>query len=286
MSDTGAAITRRDLVLGAGSLAAIGLLGLAGCEGTDPKGGTDAKESTDLRGKRLYFKSTYRYASNGLKDGDLCTFTFDDDDDSWHYAGPNEYGGTWTMEGENVILALATGPAMTLERLEDGDGYSLLGYEDVGVRYYLSEDDAQAWHDEFVGEAPERVAGYLESVTWGIPLGGSTATTKPTIAFSDGSITFPKGVWVHTYGAPSADSWTSADHSGEYAVSIDTILVPSGYADTTAPLYQGTITVSGESTDFDLWVEKDTFQLLLADDIPAGSYITVGDASFSAERQG
>ena len=112
MSDTGAAITRRDLVLGAGSLAAIGLLGLAGCEGTDPKGGTDAKESTDLRGKRLYFKSTYRYASNGLKDGDLCTFTFDDDDDSWHYAGPNEYGGTWTMEGENVILALATGPAM------------------------------------------------------------------------------------------------------------------------------------------------------------------------------
>lgn len=244
-------MTRRQVLIAAGALAATGALGLAGCDG----GG--------IEGKTLYFFSTYTGGGLGIEDGDESTFTFNEGD-TWHFAGYREMSGTWVEEGEDIVLTVSGGggTTYTLLMLDGEDGYALSGAEDLGERYYLREDDAWDWHDEFVSGMPERVAGLLESGEWSIPTAGLSSIEQPTLSFSGGEAAYTKGGYAESGRdvGPGEGTWEASDHSGAYEVEIEKLSASTNGK----PTYRGVLSVGGEAVDFELALSDDSMTLTLS----------------------
>lgn len=252
----GFTMTRRQLVGGAAAVALLGLTGLTGCGG----GGGG------LSGKTLYaFPTTFGEGQTGVDEGGESTITFDDGE-TWHYAGSlwdyvDEMSGTWAEEGEDVVLTPSEAyGAITLRRLDGEDGYSVASKEDLGVRFYQSEDDARAYAEQSIEGAADRVREILESSEWGSGYRGITPTRAPEVEFADGGITYKRGEFPGTMvlRGPDEGDWEAGDHSGACDISVASLSdVGSGVS---VPQYKGTISVGGEQVDFVLTL-KDQAQL-------------------------
>lgn len=245
-------VTRRAFV--AAVLSCITAGSLAGCA------------ESGLVGKTLYSVSAWGGAVGDS--GEVTTITFDDE--NWyHYAPANanyEDTGKWKDEDGDIVLTSSTGNGVTtLIRADDGS-YGISGENDaLGIRYFLSKDDAQAYTHKFIEDAPERVAQILESSDF-TETGSNWAsvTTPETISFLDGEAAFTKGAYSTTdemggaylfHQGPSDGQWTASDHSGGYDVTVDK-MVCDGPSDDIAT-YTGKLTVSGDTTDYRLTINGD-----------------------------
>lgn len=243
-------VTRRAFV--AAVLSCITAGSLAGCA------------ESGLVGKTLYSVSAWGGAVGDS--GEVTTITFDDE--SWyHYAPANanyEDTGKWKDEDGDIVLTSSTGNGVTtLIRADDGS-YGISGENDaLGIRYFLSKDDAQAYTHKFIEDAPERVAQILESSDF-TETGSlwSSATEKEGVSFDGGEAVFTKGEYSETDDmgnrylfkqGPSEDKWTASDHSGSYEVTVDK-MVCDGLSNDIAT-YTGTLSIGGDATDYKLTID-------------------------------
>lgn len=143
-----------------GFLGAVGLMSIAGLSGLSGCG------PTGVKGKTLYYISVCDNVALGKmtnnKLGSETTITFDDGD-GWHYAGSFESSGTWRQEDENIVLSSSELGTLTLKKADDADAYIPSGDEEYGERYFLSEDDAKKYYEDYTGKAVARVKELLES---------------------------------------------------------------------------------------------------------------------------
>lgn len=242
-------VTRRAFV--AAVLSCITAGSLAGCA------------ESGLAGKTLY--SVSAWDGVGGNAGEVDTITFDDGD-WYHYAPANasyEDTGKWKDEDGDIVLTSSTWSGVTTLVREDDGSYSISGDNDaLGIRFFLSEDDARTYTKKFVGAAPERVAQTLESSDFTETSSPwVSATTKEAVSFHDGEAVFTKGVYsrdneLGTYlfkQGPSEDEWTASDHSGGYEVTVDKMLRDGISNDIAA--YTGTLTVGGDAIDYKLTID-------------------------------
>lgn len=140
------------------------------------------------------------------------------------------------------------------------DGYSVAGKEDLGVRFYRSEDDARAYAEQSIEGTADRVREILESSEWGSGYRGITPTRAPEVEFADGGIAYRRGEFPGTMvlRGPADGDWEAGDHSGACDISVASLSdVGSGVS---VPQYKGIISVGGERVDFVLTL-KDQAQL-------------------------
>lgn len=235
---------RHLLVFGLATTLALTSLGvLTGCQ-------------SDVHGKTLYSVSSWD--GGGYSVGDVSTITFGADDDSFHYVSEkSEITGTWSDEEGDIVLTSTLWGVETLERLDDGSGYEVLGGEEAfGTRFYPTEEAAEAYSNEYVSDAPQRVRGVLESTEF-VPVSDNRRTKDETISFMDGTAAFTRGEYEQEgylfLAGPSDGDWTASDHSGEYDLTVDDMTRSSVPA---SAQYVGTLTLDGESVDYRLWVRE------------------------------
>lgn len=230
-------------------------------------GGLAACGNSSLAGKTLYSVSAWD-SSNSGDSGEVTTITFDDAD-GYHYApakSGREDTGTWKDEDGNIVLTSDTfGGVTTLDRKDDGS-YGISGENSsISTRYFFSQDDAQAYADEFTASAPKRVVQTLESSDFTESKSQWTsATTKETISFDNGEVVFTKGMYSTTNEmggtylfkqGPSKDSWTGNDHSGSYEVTVEKMKC-DGFSNNIAA-YTGTLTVGDDATEYKLTIDDE-----------------------------
>lgn len=225
------------------ALALMSVLVLAGCQ------------SGDVHGKTLYSVSAWSGTSYHL--GNTATITFGESDDSWHYVptdGGYETTGTWTEENGNLVLTSSVLGTTTLVRSDDGSYYSVQGSEELfGSRYYLSEEQAQAYCEDYKSDAAERVQEVLESTMLAVSSSSSSRVSDETISFANGSASFTKGEYEQDgylfIQGPAEGSWTAGDHSGNCAITVETMRRTNMGSDAE---YTGTLTVGGDDVDYTL----------------------------------
>lgn len=225
-----------------------------------------------VSGKTLYFVSPdYKY------DGDIRTIVFDDTD-GWHYVnGSKELSGTWSEEGDNIVLKYSNGlGTLTLEKVDGQNAYQPLGKDYRSERYFLSEQDAQAWHDEYIATAPERVTAILESAAWDTSelfwLSDGAASDRvavsPNIAFEGGNVTYANVVidentlWS-SHRTLSEGSWVASNHVGPYTIAIDEVYESDSFTYSYNSAYVGTIDTDDGTVDFRLEVGASSVGLRL-----------------------
>lgn len=257
-------ISRRAF-LAAGPLAVMGSLGLVGCG----KGG--------ISGKTLYYYSVCGSVALGKacanKPGSVSTIKFEES--TWHYVGSQELSGDWKAEGGNVVLSSLQLGTVTLVRQDDGS-YVPSGSEDYGERYFEDESTAKAYYDEYTAAAPDRVKAMLEGTGWSVENLPSTQTVAETLSFDDGSLTFTKGEYQRegfSTDAPRESSWLASDHSGEYELDVTSQWVSSDGSSPRPLIYEGTIAVGGETTDFKLSDRKGALKLTLSSEWSAVTFV-------------
>lgn len=230
----------------AAALALAPMAALSGCQ------------SDGVRGQTLYSVSAW---GGNSEEGEVSTITFAEEGDSWHYvSGNDEMTGTWTDEDGDIVLTSALWGVETLERLDDGSGYEVLGDEKgLGTRFYPSEDAAKAYCDEYVAGAAGRVQETLESSTFVAVSSEPARTTDETITFAGGSASFTKGEYEQEgylfLQGPSEGDWTASGHSGEYTVTVEEMKLDGWTARN--PQYVGTLTIDGDSVEYELTISDD-----------------------------
>ena len=257
-------ISRRAF-LAAGPLAVIGSLGLAGCG------------KSSISGKTLYYYSVCGSVALGKvcanKPGSASTIKFDDG--TWHYVGSTELSGDWKAEGDDVVLSSSQLGTVTLVRQDDGS-YVPSGSEGYGERYFVDESAAQSYYDEYTATTPDRVRDTLESATWSVKNPPSTQTVAETLSFDDGSLAFTKGEYQRKGSytdAPRESSWLASDHSGEYELGVTSQWVSSDGSSPRPLIYEGTMTVGGEATDFKLSDRRGSLTLTLSSEWSAVVFV-------------
>lgn len=223
-------------------LALAAVLVLAGCQ------------SDDIHGKTLYSVSIWDGTSYHL--GNTATITFGETDESWHYVPTGdgyEATGTWTKEDGNLVLTSSILGTTTLARSDDGSYYSVQGTEELfGSRYYLSEEQAQSYSNEYAASVTGRVREILESTAFTVNSSNSQ-TVEETIAFADGSANFTKGEYAQEgylfLQGPAEGSWTASDHTGDYSVTVDTMRRTNMGSDAE---YTGTLTIGSDAVEYKL----------------------------------
>lgn len=231
-------ISRRGFFGGAASVALAGLMALTGCEG-----GTGG-----LEGKTLYCAPAW-------SSGKIQSVTFTDGENC-NYAGDQELSGTWSQDDEAIVIALPGYESMTLKRVEGEDAYVQSGWEDLGERYYPTEEEAVEYRDEFLSGSGERVGTLLESTEWCLEADGNVRKADEAISFKDGKAEFEKGEYDESARfnkVPDEGKWVARDHSGECAVEVESFTA-SRSGSSMVPLYTGTLTVGGESVPFTLQI--------------------------------
>lgn len=214
-------------------------------------------QSNSIHGQMLYSVSSWD--GGGYNAGEVSTITFGRDDDSFHYVSEKgEITGTWSDENGDIVLTSTLGSVETLERLDDGSGYEVLGDEEVfGTRFYSSEEDAKAYSDGYISGASQRVCGVLESTEFNVFSDTNRRIKDEAISFVDGTAAFTKGEYEQEgylfLAGPSSDDWTASDHSGEYDVTVDDMTRSSVPA---SAQYKGTLTIDGQSVDYRLRVRE------------------------------
>lgn len=214
MFNTFGALTRRQLLAGTGILLLGTALPLGGCAGA---GG--------VKGKTLYFVSTY--TESGVPAGTEQTITFDNSD-GWHaVVGKKEQTGTWTQEGDNIVLSTASGTSKTLRKLEGQNAYELSGYEEAGERYFFTHDEAQAWYEEYQAQAVEHVKQVLEGNSWTCSRKVSDSSVPETVSFANGNITYTTckldvdDFVLNYYRGYGDSSWCATNHDGAYDLTVE-----------------------------------------------------------------
>lgn len=248
-------LSRRQLIAGAGSLAALGLMGLTGCG------------DNGVKGKTLYSVSFYEGGKLGVEQGEASTIAFDDAD-GWHFTGTTQMSGTWMQDGDDIVLTSSKGSTMTLVKLDEGDGYEMTGIDDLGERYYLDEQAAQSYCDERINGLPDEVRGLLEGRGWEAnEYGGQTV--KETLSFGDGEIAYTSGEYptegIYAGAAPDENSWEASDHSGACEVTVEDLEATTSANPSLK--YSGTLTVEGQLVEYELGNSafKGRMQLVLGD---------------------
>ena len=198
--------------------------------------------------------SGHTYYSVSAIDGDESSISFDGDtwkmteDDNW-------YSGTWEQpENGGITLNESHGEIITLNPIEGSDGYQYAGEEKLGTRFYPSKEEAQAATQEFTNNLPNTVMDYLESADWKKEVASvSSCKQAETISFSDGRASFVKGVYDQKYyvfhQGPNDGEWGASDHSGEYAVTVDSF---STVETSDNPEFTGSLTIDGAETTYKL----------------------------------
>lgn len=181
------------------------------------------------------------------------TFT---DGETCNYVGDQELSGTWSQDDDAVVIALPGYESMTLKRVEGEDAYVQSGWEDLGERYYPTEEEAVEYRDEFLSGSGERVGKLLESTEWRLEADGNVRKADEAISFKGGKVEFEKGEYDESARfnkVPDESKWVARDHSGECAVEVESFTA-SRSGSSMVPLYTGTLTVGGESVPFTLQV--------------------------------
>lgn len=240
-------------------------------------GGLTGCGNESLAGKTLYSVSAWDGSPTDA--GEVTTITFDDSD-GYHYAPADsryEETGTWKDEDGDIVLTSSTyGDVRTLRKMDDGGYLDTSLNEEFGERYYTSEDDAQAYTDGFIEDAPQRVAKLLESSDF-TETGSNWAyvATPETISFADGKVTFTKGVYKTTnnngesFGnktGPDDDEWAASDHTGDYEVTVDKMVRDTSNGSSYRPRYEGTITIDGQALTYRLLLNSNGTFLFTLDD--------------------
>ena len=239
-------VSRRGIVALAGS-AALGLMGLTGCEASSPMA------DTGMQGKTLYAKLVTKQLVFGEitsnDGGDIVTITFNNDT-TWHLSGNTEWTGTYFMEGEDIVMSVDTyGYTQTLEKVEDGSYYSERGHEGYWLHWYEDEADAEEFYDVQVAYIPEFLQKELDGTKW------SAENGDITLAFSGDQL-----VWAVTeegknrrrFPVPE-DNWPYEDHSGEYELSFE--------MRTSNNHYIGQMTCEGKTFDYEFVVYSDSIEI-------------------------
>ena len=235
-------VSRRALVCGTASLALAGIMGLTGCEG-----GSDG-----LEGKTLYCAPAWnpeKMQSVTFLDGENC-----------RYVGEQELSGTWSKDDDAVVIAFPGYASMTLKKAEGEESYTQSGWEDLGERYFPTEEEAIEYRDEFLAGCDERVAELLESTTWRLDVDDRVRKAEETITFKDGKGTFTKGEYdksLRFNEVPDDGAWIARDHSGEYTVEVD-LFTASRIGSSMAPRYAGTLVLGGDPVPFALHIYKNS----------------------------
>ena len=173
------------------------------------------------------------------------TFT---DGETCNYVGDQELSGTWSQDDDAVVIALPGYESMTLKRVEGEDAYVQSGWEDLGERYYPTEEEAVEYRDEFLSGSGERVGKLLESTEWRLEADGNVRKADEAISFKGGKVEFEKGEYDESARfnkVPDESKWVARDHSGECAVEVESFTA-SRSGSSMVPLYTGTLTVGGE----------------------------------------
>ena len=89
-------LSRRQLIVSTGSLAALGLMGLTGCG------------DNGVQGKTLYSVSFYEGGYLGVEQAEAYTIAIHDAD-GWHITGTTQMSGTWMQDGDYIVLTSSKG---------------------------------------------------------------------------------------------------------------------------------------------------------------------------------
>ena len=163
------------------------------------------------------------------------------DGENCHYVGEQELSGTWSKDDDAVVIAFPGYESMTLKKAEGEESYTQSGWEDLGERYFPTEEEAIEYRDEFLAGCDERVAELLESTTWRLDVDDRVRKAEETITFKDGEGTFTKGEYdksLRFNEVPDDGAWIARDHSGEYTVEVD-LFTASRVGSSMAPRYAG-----------------------------------------------
>ena len=205
------------------------------------------------------------YYSVSAIDGDESSISFDGDtwklteDDNW-------YSGTWAQaDNGSITLDESHGEIITLNPIEDSDGYQQAGEEKLGTRFYPSKKEAETATREFTDNLPNTIMDYLESADWKKEASSSGSCKQvETISFKDGKADFVKGVYDQEnyifHQGPNDGEWGASDHSGEYSVTVDQF---SRINTSANPQYIGALTIGGAMTTYKLEVMSDSMKLTL-----------------------
>lgn len=174
-----------------------------------------------------------------------------------------------------MVLSSSQLGTVTLVRQDDGS-YVPSGSEGYGERYFEDESAAKSYYDEYTAATPDRVRDTLESATWSVKNPPSTQTVAETLSFDDGSLAFTKGEYQRKGSytdAPRESSWLASDHSGEYDLDVSSQWVSSDGSSPRPLIYEGTMTVGGEATDFKLSDRRGSLTLTLSSEWSAVVFV-------------
>lgn len=198
--------------------------------------------------------SGHTYYSVSAIDGDEASISFDGD--TWKMTeGDSWYSGTWEQaDSGSITLNESHGEVITLNPIDGSDGYQQAGEEKLGTRFYPSKEEAEAATREFTDNLPNTVMDYLESADWKKTTGSESSCRQPeTISFKDGMASFVKGVYDQEgyvfHQGPNDGEWGASDHSGEYAVTVDSF---STVETSDNPKFIGSLTIDGAETTYKL----------------------------------
>lgn len=206
--------------------------------------------------KTLYSVSSWD--GGGYSVGDVSTITFGAGDDSFHYVSEKgEITGTWSDEEGDIVLTSSLWASRRLSGWTTARATRCWATRRrSGTRFYPTEEAAEAYSNEYVSDAPQRVRGVLESTEF-VPVSDNRRTKDETISFMDGTAVFTRGEYEQEgylfLAGPSDGDWTASDHSGEYDLTVDDMTRSSVPA---SAQYVGTLTLDGESVDYRLWVRE------------------------------
>lgn len=249
-----------------GFLGAIGLLPLMGL------GGLSGCGKTGVKGKTLYYISVCNNVALGKMTknaiGSETTIVFDNDD-GWHYAGSFESSGTWTQEDDNIVLNSSELGTLTLKKVDDEDAYIPSGDEEYGERYFLSEDDAKKYYEDYTGKAVARVKELLESQEWERSNRPESMASPEEINFDSGKIAFKKASYNQKgylfIQGPSDDEWAASDHLGKYSLTVKDQRAKDTDSTPRPLVYKGELTVDGATVAYTLEKRNDSLVLKLGE---------------------
>lgn len=166
-------------------------------------------------------------------------------------------------------IELKRARSLTLKKADDADAYIPSGDEEYGERYFLSEDDAKKYYEDYTGKAVARVKELLESQEWERSNRPESMASPEEINFDSGKIAFKKASYnqkgyLFTQG-PSDDEWAASDHSGKYSLTVKDQRAKDTDSTPRPLVYKGELTADGASVAYTLEKRNDSLVLKLGE---------------------
>ena len=168
-----------------------------------------------------------------------------------------------------VVLSSSELGTLTLKKADDADAYIPSGDEEYGERYFLSEDDAKKYYEDYTGKAVALVKELLESQEWERSNRPESMASPEEINFDSGKIAFKKASYnqkgyLFTQG-PSDDEWAASDHSGKYSLTVKDQRAKDTDSTPRPLVYKGELTADGASVAYTLEKRNDSLVLKLGE---------------------